>query len=193
MANPMKSILSLLRSASTAKPVTTGLDVVRAEGSRLRDERQSIADLPAPVGDLMAIIDKKLDEAAASAFDQNRTPTLLTLIDGDEYGHRGLYFSQEPRFILNLLLTLNRDAIRALLEKEIARATANRTEMSSEDKAAAFARIDVELEQAEAAEELSIRALEAAGHDVVRRGDASPQIVLAFDADLAKLVDGARA
>jgi hypothetical protein len=192
MGTFMKSLAAIMRSASTVKPQTTGLDTIRAEVSRLREERQSIADLPAPVGDLMAIIDKRLDEAAANAFDQNRIPTLSILINGDDHGHRGLYFSQEPRHLLNLMLALNRDSVRSMLEKEIARATANRTEMSREDKAAEFSRIDNRLGQAEAAEELTTRSLEAAGHDVVRRGDASPRIVLAYDDDLSKIVEGAR-
>lgn len=169
------------------KQMRAGLDRAQADLDELRDgiarakvERDDTLNAPPPRAEIEQRIRAQVDAAGAMFAEGVRgtsVPDLavlgLTLVDTLKRNPGGfLAWVAGDRLAEQLIA--NHDA-----------AHGDQPGLSRDERAARLAEIDERLASLEAAEECVVRALERAGVDVLRRGDANPSVVLASDETLA--------
>lgn len=178
------------RQRKASEDVFATIEDLRRQLVALHDERAAIEDAPQPVAQAEADLDAWLDEIEASAGlpvsgflrgDRSGWPSLGVVL---RPGQKTPDASAAVEQVFALLIATNRDAVRGMMAGAIADALEGKRPLSAEDRAARLREIDAEADRLERAEEALVRAAEAAGLPILRRGDARPEVVLAFDKDL---------
>lgn len=143
----------------------------------LKSEAASLADAPVPIEMAHAGVKTFLAQ-----YDAKRLPA-SAFMSGDKINWPALTMGEHSLIPL-LFATACRSQIEAALIGAIEVAYGETEGISPEDKRARLGAIEAELLKLEAAEELLVRASEAAGLALDRRKDATPAVVLAYDAEL---------
>lgn len=176
----MKKILKALGvSATPARDV----EQIRSEIDRLMDERKDAEAMPRPpaeaIQEFSRFVDHMVEQARlhddVSKFSWGRGVHTWPIIS-DTGGVMRLY---------GLFALTCREAIIAEMTKVINDSYEGRRSATAEEKAEIIRAIDDEVTRLSREEESLIRAAERDGIVIDRREDAPPEIVLAFDADLA--------
>jgi hypothetical protein len=193
MLHTLKSKLAALRAAPVpVNDLLATVDDVREQIAILRVERDRVARAPRPASEIMTALDDHLDQIATDAVDGLRLGSLLRR---DQPVALALPYRLDPetraidstgavKSLLGLMVAANRQSFREIVQGQIEDLTRDRPGMSDAELHARLAEIDAELLAAELSEESSIRALEASGINVQRRGDADPRAALAADSAL---------
>lgn len=176
----MIQIAKLLKRQREATADIFGqLDALRDRITILTDERVSVDNWPAPFDDAVASLDAWLD---GIGFGQ--TVNVAGFTTGSANDHPIISDRAAGLMAIGLLVAASRDRVRAVLVDELRAFYDGRESGSRSEKAAKLRDIDAELLMLEREEERLIREAETAGIAVLRRENASPSIVLAYDADL---------
>lgn len=154
------------------------VEKIRDQLSALRHQRRQIErELPDRTT-VFAAIERWENDAEAALAGMVDVRTLLRA-DGRPAMSSRLDLARAASAIAaRELADRHRDAVDAEFEKR------GGNGLSSAARSAQLADIDTQIVAAEKAEELAIRAAEADGMAILRRADALPSIVLAFDQDL---------
>jgi hypothetical protein len=185
-------------SRGGAQSVAEGIKELRERRLALLDLRDDVRARPVPYDEACAALRRDLAVMGADVIDglalgglmrpdgaprfkpERPSPRLVNMGDGPP-----VVMPAPGPHPLALLAAAVPDALASAIEAKLAAAYQNAAEpMTEADKAAEMARIDGELSDLERAEEAAIRAAEAAGMSIMRRGDADPSAVLAPDAAL---------
>ena len=194
--NDLKALISGSRAGATG--VADGIAELRQRRIDLLDRRDDVSARPVPFEEAAAALRRDLEAMGAEALEgialgglmrperaprfrpEKPAPRLVNMGDGPP-----VVLPPGGPDPLALLAAAVPDALAAAIEARLAAAYENAPEpITAADKAAELARIDGELADLERAEEAAIRAAEAAGMSVLRRGDADPAAVLAPDSAL---------
>jgi hypothetical protein len=187
------SRLAVRRSAQIdVNSTLEDVDNLRAQIDSLREERAAVEVAPRPQVEILASLDGWLDAAATEATDRLRLgrlldrtqPVALTLPTFVDRAAATINAAPAVETLFGLLIATNRKAIRSLLSDQLSDLMADRPGLTDGERADRLAELDGALLATEFAEERAVRALEAAGVEVLRRSDASPLAVLADDAAL---------
>lgn len=156
-------------------------------------EIEAIEVAPQTMAEAMAAFDAWCDRAAHEAVDSLSIRRLLHPAATRE----GLTIQPTARSInatpdashiaqtaLGLVFLTCRDTLRDVIEGQLADLLGRREALSADERAARTDRARAELLEMELVEEAAIRAMEAAGIPLARRGDADPRALMAADASL---------
>lgn len=155
------------------------VEKIRDQLSALRHQRRQVErELPDRTAVFAAI--EKWEADAEAVLDGMVDVRTLLRADGRPVVSSRLDLARAASAMaVRELADRHRDAVDAEFEKRGANG------LTATARSARLAEIDAQLLAAEKAEEGAIRAAEADGMAILRRADASPAIVLAFDRDLA--------
>lgn len=158
-----------------------------------RREIEAIEVAPQTMAEAMAAFDAWCDRAAQEAVDALPIRRLLDPVAA----RAGLTVQPIARSAdatpdaspiaqaaLGMVFLTCRDTLREVIEGQVADLLGGRDAISADERAARTDRARAELLALELAEEAAIRAMEAAGITIARRGDADPRALLAADASL---------
>lgn len=152
------------------------IDALRTQIAAAAAAREDAALTPVSRAELGVALDRALDADAVRVAERG----LAARVTGADYDEGTLFARVQPDGRVNLLPALvalfGRDTVRRMLDRYITEATDGPT---AAERRAALATHDADLLRLERAEEREIRALEAAGVEVIRRGAANPRAVLA--------------
>lgn len=162
--------------AEGARQTPADVENIRAKREPLQAERDEVVGAPPARAELTAHLDRTLIEAADRA-DRGVAARIASRDYGAETLLRAYPQGNDNRVDLlpTVIALFGVDVVRKGLLRFVARAEDG---PSPTERAERLAAIDAELLTLEQAEERAIRALEAEGVDIVRRGDASPAVVL---------------
>lgn len=175
--NAFTKLFSKQRAA--AADVYAGIADLRARIAVLEDERARVEELPVPLDEAVAALDRWLDDlegrysVSVGSFTTGRPGSGPALTMGDH------------SILPGLLLAAARDAIRNALADHLADYYEGREAASAAEKAKRLASIHDELDALCRVEERLIREAEASNLPILRRETAAPEIVIATDDELA--------
>ena len=157
------------------------VELFRDQIAGLRLQRRRVErDLPDRAR-IMAAISRWEKEAEARLDAQVNVASLLRPADGRPSMAGRIDLAEAAAAVAaRELADRHRDAV------EHAFAKAGADGLTPEARAARLAQIDAQILDAGKSEEIAIRAAEAEGAPILRRADADPRIVLAFDQDLER-------
>mgnify|MGYP001103303825 CR=1 FL=1 len=165
---------------------------VRSDLEQARGELEGLDERPIPRSEWLARIAAAIDrrEAEAKSMGAFRLSALRTpgprgaerLLAAPVRSGVGGDVAEADLFDVALVL-LGSDALKTRLA-ELARGIDYDEGPPLEDRPEIKARLVAEIERLEVVEELAVRSAEDAGLDVIRRGDADPRIVLAWQDEL---------
>lgn len=175
--------------AAAETPVPSARQQVQAlrdQVAALKARRREVERLPVLMTEALDAIDSGLDALVANATKHLDDSTSLR----PEGGRPRLDFSPSIENLPSLLALIARDTLADAMRARVIEAyeVEGSEGISATDRRAALAEIDADILATEAAEELTIRTEEADGSEILRRGDANPAIVLAFDDELKGLM-----
>ncbi len=176
--------------AAAETPVPSARQQVQAlrdQVAALKARRREVERLPVLMTEALDAIDSGLDALVANATKHLEDSTSVLRPGG---GRPRLDFSPSIENLPSLLALIARDTLADAMRARVIEAyEAEGSEgISATDRRAALAEIDADILATEAAEEMVIRTEEADGSEILRRGDANPAIVLAFDDELKGLM-----
>lgn len=158
----LKSKLAALRAAPTdINAALERVDDCREAVATLKSERDSVIRAPRPAAEIMTALDTWMDQAATGAVDGLRLGALLRR-DRPVALDLPTYFSQQTgqldvtpstKALLGLLIAVNRQAFRQIIEGQLEDLTKGRPGMSDAELSAKLAELDREILAAEMAEE----------------------------------------
>lgn len=176
----MIAIAKLLKRQREATADIFGqLDTLRDRITILTDERVTVENWPLPFDDAVGSLDAWLNSIG---FGQ--TVNVAGFTSGSFNDHPVISDRAAGLMAMGLLVAASKDKVRTVLIDELRTFYANRQSGTRTEKAAKLREIDAELLMLEREEERLIREAEAANISVLRRENAPPAIVLAFDEDL---------
>ncbi|TIS04589.1 MAG: hypothetical protein E5X14_22550 [Mesorhizobium sp.] len=165
----------LKATKSAAAEVKSGLDQLRAQIADLKKRRSQLEMAPVPKEEALKRIDALMDHLT------ERADIFL----------RAEQFTERDRYVMpalgqnaaTILLGFAAPLLRQRLEK-LSETYAAGDGPTADAHRQLLAKFDAELLDLELAEESLVRAAEAAGIEILRRGDADPRAVLAADSSL---------
>lgn len=165
------------QTSAAARPTPADVENIRTKIAAKRAERDEMVDAPPSRVELAERMDRTLAMAVAAA--ERRIASRISSMDYSAetlLSARAQGNSDRVDLLPTMIAVLGVDAVRKGLSRFIAEAEDGPTPA---ERTARLHAIDAQLLALEQAEERAIRALEAEGVDIVRRGDASPAVVLA--------------
>lgn len=191
----MKAISSikglLSRQQAASRDAFAAIAEVRERRLALLAEREHVESAPMPPDDATPAVEAWLDAVAADfdvsfqALVHPEWRSSPSLSFPRQHGGAGLDAAPAVRQLLGLVVMVNREAVRDIIERSLADAVEGREAISNADRARRLGSIDAEVNAIERIEEQLIREAELANLPVLRREDARPEIVLLTDAALA--------
>lgn len=176
----MIAISKLLKKQREATADIFGqLETLRDRITILVDERVTVENWPQPFDEAVTSLDAWLQSIG---FGQ--TVNIAGFTTGSFSDHPVISDRAAGLMAMGLLVAASRDRVRAVLVDELRAFYADRQSGTRAEKIARLREIDGELLVLEREEERIVREAEAAGIPVLRRENASPQIVLSYDDDL---------
>ena len=157
-----------------------GIEGLRRHREELLEEQELIKSLSPSQEEAKAALDLGLVEIEEEAFRSFRRYHLSSLTRTNT----PKLPEMDPEEVTGLLVATHRESIRAVLAAEVEKAYEAGDGITAADRAARLAEITAQLEEVERAEELAIRQAEAAGLEILRRRDVSPDGLLMTDAAL---------
>ncbi|PPC98586.1 MAG: hypothetical protein CTY31_12535 [Hyphomicrobium sp.] len=173
---------------SKAAPKTADINIIRDDIVRLTDRRQQIIDAALDRETAIAAIDTSLDRYEVESANRYSF-SIGSLVRPSP--NPSVELAKSPDALLAFLVLVGRDKIREVIIDRIDGFYRTNPSMTHEERAKALAEVDRELYQAQAHEEVLARVIERNGHEIIRRADAPPALVLATDAHLQSLVQEA--
>ena len=178
------SILTKLKTARSgaAKAGTEArrsVDELRALRVRLLDQRDDVEGRPVPLAEAQDAVASAILSRAEKALDDLYIAPLM------RPGRHGPRLDLTTEQIAALGLAASVEGITELISARLEQAYRGQPEaMTSDEQASELVRLDDEILSCELAEESTIRELEAAGFEILRRPDADPRALLAAAAEL---------
>ncbi|TIN84869.1 hypothetical protein [Mesorhizobium sp.] len=166
----------LKATKSAAAEVKSGLDQLRAQIADLKKRRSQLEMAPVPKEEALKRIDALMDHLT------ERADIFL----------RAEQFTERDRYVMpalgqnaaTILLGFAAPLLRQRLVEKLSETYAAGDGPTADAHRQLLAKFDAELLDLELAEESLVRAAEAAGIEILRRGDADPRAVLAADSSL---------
>ena len=175
--NAFTKLFSKQRAATA--DVYAGIADLRARIAVLEDELGRVEDLPVPLNEAVAAVDRWLEDLEA------RHSVSVGSFTTGRPGAGPALVMDERSILPSLFLAATRDALRAALVDQLSDHYEGKDAASALEKAKRISAIQDELDALCRVEERLIREAEAAGLPILRRETAPVEIVLAPDDELA--------
>ncbi|MBZ9695504.1 hypothetical protein [Mesorhizobium sp. CO1-1-9] len=164
---------------NAAAEVTNGLESVRVQIIALKDKRSHLEVAPVPKAEALQRLD------AFAAFVNGRasrmiSPRDFTTREGYRMPALSVHSLSSGDLALGFVAALLREQLAAAIDREYAAGDGPTADAHRQ----MLAKLDVEILDLEMVEESLVRAAEAAGIEILRRGDADPRAVMAPDNSL---------
>jgi len=156
------------------KDFLTALAAVRADIDKTRAERVRVANLPCSRAEAVERIEALVAELAAAW-----APGGLGRVMAPTYRRGVALIDERPAQLASMVARIAGPALVAELVAEVDRTLGGQVTITASDRAARLEQLDAAIEGLEVREETLIREAADAGHDIDRRPDAPPAIVLA--------------
>ncbi len=177
MRKEAKSAVAALRNATAE--LAAGLDGIRQRIDKITDERSQVVNANIPKKDALARLDTWAERARSGGIPELPISGFVT-----PAGRGNPEFTQDSPIKFEVVLSGIADTMRDRLAGRIEEAYDDGDGTTDEERQHQLQKLDVELGDLELAEEAIIRDAELSSIPLLRRADASPEIVLADDSEM---------
>ncbi|MDP2779841.1 hypothetical protein [Devosia sp.] len=168
----VKPNLNAIHDASRA--LVSGVELLRRQIQELREQRRTTSLAPVDEAEARRRLDSWVSDMRGQVLEQ-LSPAMFTAPD---------YQPRTPPANSPITTSAIAVLLGEMYSELIARQYSQVSGITDDERKAALRQIDADILDAEMTEESIIRNAEQAGISIMRRRDADPRAVLAFDADL---------